>query len=81
MLDAIVRNSPAAIALLHGPDFRFEMVNPAYAALAPGEPMIGRSVAEVWPSATSVVIPQLREARATRTAYRASGIAIPLHRG
>jgi hypothetical protein len=27
------------------------MVNPAYQALAPGEPMTGRTVAEVWPEA------------------------------
>jgi two-component sensor histidine kinase/PAS domain-containing protein len=81
MLDAIVRNSPAAIALLRGPEFKFEMVNPAYAALAPGEKMIGRTVAEVWPSAASLVTPLLRGVHATRTPYHASGMALPLHRG
>lgn len=81
MLDAIVRHSPAAIALLRGSDFRFEMVNPAYAALAPGEPMMRRTVAEVWPSAVPVVLPLLKEVRETRTPYHASGMAVPLHRG
>jgi two-component sensor histidine kinase len=81
MLDAVVRNSPAAIALLHGPDFRFEMVNPAYADLAPGVPMLEREVADVWPSAAHLVLPLLREVRATRTPFHASGMAFPLHRG
>ena len=55
MLKTIAQNSPAAMALVRGSDFRFEFVNPAYAALAAGEPMVGRTVAEVWP-ATSFML-------------------------
>jgi two-component sensor histidine kinase len=81
MLDQIVRNSPTAIALLHGPDFRFELVNPAYAALAPGEPMVGRTVAEVWPLAARLIVPSMQTVRCSRSPYHASGMAFPLHRG
>ena len=81
LLESMVRNSPAAIAILHGPDFRFELVNPAYAALAPGEPMIGRTVGDVWAAAAPLAVPLLQNVRATRSPYHASGMALPLHRG
>ncbi|HME90682.1 MAG TPA: histidine kinase dimerization/phosphoacceptor domain -containing protein, partial [Myxococcaceae bacterium] len=77
----MVRNSPAAIAILRGPEFRFELVNPAFAALAPGEPMIGRTVADVWSVAAPLAVPPLQNVRATRTPYHASGVGLPLHRG
>ena len=81
MLDAIMRNSPAAIAVLRGSCFRFEMVNEAYSALAPGESMAGRTVAEVWPSAAGLVLPLLESVRATRRPYHATAMPVPLHRG
>jgi len=79
MLESIIQSSPAAIALLCGPDFTFAMVNPAYQALSPGEPMAGRTVAEVWPAAAPLVAPLLRAVRDSRVAYHAEGFAIPLH--
>ena len=57
----IVEHAPACIALLRGPDFRFEVVNPAYSAIAPGVPMLGRQVAEVFPGAAGSVLPRLRQ--------------------
>src|SRR5215471_3223689 len=81
MMGSFIKNSPAAIAVLRGADFRFEIVNPAYAALAPGEPMLGRTVADVWPAAASLMLPTLEEVRATQAAYRANAMAIPLHHG
>ncbi|MBZ5622267.1 MAG: PAS domain-containing protein [Acidobacteriia bacterium] len=81
MLEAMIQNSTAAMALLRGPDFRFETINPAYQALAPGEPMTGRTVAEVWPEAAPIVVPLLEAVRHTATAYHATALAVPLHRG
>jgi two-component sensor histidine kinase/PAS domain-containing protein len=81
LLESVIQNSPSAIALLRGPDFTLEMVNPAYQALSPGEPMAGRTVAEVWPEAASLVIPLLRVVRDGGIVYNASGLAVPLHRG
>jgi PAS domain-containing protein len=79
MLESIIQSSPAAIALLRGPDFRFAMVNPAYQALSPGEPMAGRTVAEVWPAAAPLVAPLLQAVRRSRMAYHAKEFAVPLH--
>jgi len=81
MMEAIVHNSPAAIAVMRGHEFRLEMINPAYSALAPGTEMLGRRVADVWPSAAHLILPLLREVRATRTPFQASGMAFQMHRG
>ena len=81
MLKTIAQNSPAAMALVRGSDFRFEFVNPAYAALAAGEPMVGRTVAEVWPAAATVTIPLLQGVRTSRSACHRTNAALPLHRG
>lgn len=55
----IVENAPACIALLRGPDFIFEVVNPAYAAIAPGVSMLGKTVGQVFPDAERVIVPLL----------------------
>ena len=77
MLQMVFEHSPAAIALLRGLDFRFELVNPAYQNLAPTEPMIGRTVEEVWPDAAPLVLPLLRVVRDAERVYHATGMAIP----
>ena len=81
MLECMIQNSPAAMALLRGPDFIVEMLNPAYQALAPGEPMAGRTVAEVWPEAAPIVMPLLNVVRDAETAYHAHECALSMHRG
>jgi len=81
MLEQVIRNSPTAIALLRGPDFVIEMLNPACQALSPGEKMAGRTVAEVWPEAAPLLIPLLRVVREGGVAYSASGQALPLRQG
>lgn len=81
LLESVVQNSPPAIALLRGPDFTIEMLNPAYEALAPGEPMLGRTTADVWPEAAPLIIPLLNVVRDACTVYHATGFAIPRHRG
>ena len=79
--EAVIRSLPSAIALLRGPDFVIEMVNPAFQELSPGEPMVGRTVAEVWPEAAPLVIPLLRAVRDGGIAYGATGQAVPSRRG
>ena len=43
--------------------------------------MVGRTVAEVWPEAASLVMPLLRVVRDAQTVYHATGTAVPMHRG
>ncbi len=80
-LESIIEYSPVSIALLRGPDFRFVTVNPAYEALVPGEPMAGRTVADVFPEAASVVVPLLQIVRDAHTVYHANSMVVPLRRG
>lgn len=49
LLDEIVQNSPVAISVVAGPEFVYELANPAFQALAPGKQMIGRRFEDVWP--------------------------------
>ena len=77
LLELVIRNSPAAIALVRGPEYTFEMVNPAYQALAPGEAMLGRTVADVWPEVAPLAIPLLNLVRETGTVYHATEFSMP----
>jgi PAS domain S-box-containing protein len=79
-LESIIQNSPACIAVLRGPDFIFESVNPAYQALIPAEPMVGRTVTEVWPEAAPLILPMLRIVREAQKVYHASEAIIPRRR-
>jgi two-component sensor histidine kinase/PAS domain-containing protein len=81
LLELVFRSSPTAIALLHGPDFVIEMMNPACQALSPGEEMSGRKLADVWPEAAPFLLPLLQVVRESRVAYHADGQAVPLRRG
>jgi len=81
ILESVIEHSPVSIALLRGRDFRFEMVNPAYQALAQGEPMIGRTVAEVWPEAMPLLLPLIEKVRDERVVYHAAALAVPKRRG
>src|ERR1035438_8768786 len=44
----IVEKSPVMISIVRAPDFIYELVNPAFQALAPGKGFLGRPFADVW---------------------------------
>src|ERR1035441_8675206 len=44
----IVEKSPVMISIVRAPDFIYELVNPAFQALAPGKEFLGRRFADVW---------------------------------
>ncbi|WP_416356560.1 PAS domain S-box protein [Aureimonas phyllosphaerae] len=52
-LEAIFSQSPSFMALLRGPEHRFERVNPGYVRLVGGRDVVGRTVAEVLPETSS----------------------------
>jgi PAS domain S-box-containing protein len=51
LLETVVEHIPAAVNLIGGRDLRLQLVNPAYAAIAPGKAMVGRTLDEIWPEA------------------------------
>ena len=81
LLELVFRSSPAAIALLAGPDFTIELMNPACQNLSPGVKMVGRRVADVWPEAAPFLLPLLQVVREGGVAYHADGQGVPLRRG
>ncbi len=54
-MESVVNSLPCCVALISGEsgesggDLRLQLVNPSYQALAPGRPMAGKTVDEVWP--------------------------------
>lgn len=81
LLELVIRNSPTAIALLRGPDFVIEMMNPACEALSPGAEMAGRKLAEVWPEAAPFLLQFLQVVRESGVAYQGDAQSVPLRRG
>jgi two-component sensor histidine kinase len=57
---------------MRGPDFTYESLNPAYQALVPGEPIAGRTVADVWPEEAPLLLPLLNVVREAGTVYHAT---------
>jgi PAS domain-containing protein len=51
LFEALFHHAPALISLVRGPQHVFAFVNSAYQQLKPGEPLLGRPVAEVFPEA------------------------------
>jgi signal transduction histidine kinase len=63
----VLDSAAAAIAVVAGPDLRFELVNAAYRALTPRPDLdpVGRRYEEVWPADGPVALPALRRMRDT----------------
>jgi PAS domain S-box-containing protein len=49
----LFEQAPTFMALLQGPEHRFELVNPAYSRLTGHRPVLGRTVAEALPDAVA----------------------------
>ncbi|WP_054410911.1 PAS domain-containing protein [Hymenobacter sp. DG25A] len=45
----VFEQTPASVAILHGPEHRFDYVNPGYQALFPGRQLLGLPLAEALP--------------------------------
>jgi len=45
----VFEQTPASVAILRGPEHRFDYVNPGYQALFPGRELLGRPLAEALP--------------------------------
>jgi PAS domain S-box-containing protein len=65
-LRALFTQAPAAIAVVRGPNLRFELSNPLYQRLAGDRELIGRNLRDVFPEPEAVDIVTLIE-RAYRT--------------
>ncbi len=70
----------AGVAVLRGREFTFELVNPAYQAIAPRRRFVGRSVAEAWPELASQTIPLLERVTETGESFHADDMRFEIER-
>lgn len=74
ILTQLFEQAPTFIALLRGPEHRFELANPSYMNLVGRHDIVGRTVAEALPDAAAQgFVKILDEVYSTGTPYTASG--------
>jgi len=67
----LLLHAPAYICIVRGPEHRYEFANEEFLTLTQGEPVIGRTVAEVYPETVSQgLIAILDKVLATKEPYR-----------
>ncbi|MCL5746298.1 MAG: PAS domain S-box protein, partial [Acidobacteria bacterium] len=68
----LIENAPIMISVLRVSDFVYELVNPAFQALAPGKQMLGRRLTEVWPETDlrESLLPYLEEVISTGRTFQ-----------
>jgi PAS domain S-box-containing protein len=71
ILSEIIEKSPVAISVMRAPDFIYELVNPAFQALAPGKQILGRPFSDIWGDASGPLVATLENVIATGRAFDA----------
>lgn len=80
-LRELYQQAPGAVALLHGPRHRFDLVNPAYTELIGGRDVLGQDIAEALPEVVDQgFVALLDRVFATGEPYRATGAKVALER-
>lgn len=69
ILSEIIEKSPVAISVMRAPDFTYELVNPAFQALAPREQILGRRFADLWGETSLPMVERLESVIATAQAF------------
>jgi PAS domain S-box-containing protein len=80
ILGEIIEKSPVAISVIRAPDFVYELVNPAFQALAPGQQILGRGFSDIWEEASEPLAANLENVIATGRAFEAVDSPRTLHR-
>jgi PAS domain S-box-containing protein len=71
--------APAAICVLDGPDFVFELVNPLYQQLLPGRELVGKPILEAMPELSDQALPSiLREVYRSGKTYEGNELLVAL---
>jgi signal transduction histidine kinase len=80
LLTEVLEASLAGFAILRGHDFVYELVNPAYQAIAPRRKFLGRTVAECWPDLVHQVTPLLGKVIETGEPFHANDMRFEIER-
>ncbi|SHL96737.1 PAS domain-containing protein [Hymenobacter psychrotolerans] len=80
-LNTLFMQAPAAICVLHGPEWVYELVNPGYQQAFPGRRLLGKPLLEALPELRDSPIPGiLREVMATGQVFHAEEMPVSLAR-
>ena len=71
ILSEIIEKSPVAISVVRAPDFIYEVVNPAFQALAPNKRILGHRFSDIWGEGSDPLVASLENAIATGRAFDA----------
>jgi signal transduction histidine kinase len=80
LLDDVVASTGVGLAVLRGPDFVFELVNPAYRALSPFREMVGWPFETVWSEAAEHILPIFRQVLETGAPFDAVDMRVDIRR-
>jgi PAS domain S-box-containing protein len=79
-LESLIRHAPILIGVVEGPEHRYILANPVYET-APADnsrPMVGRTVAEVFPEVADRVVPLFDTIYRTGESVRLTDFPVPL---
>ncbi|MBL7439302.1 hybrid sensor histidine kinase/response regulator, partial [Escherichia coli] len=77
----LFEQAPGAVALLHGPEHRFQFANSEYLALVGERPVLGKTVAEALPEMVDQgFVALLDSVYASGEPFRADGMRVLLQR-
>ncbi|MBH8560390.1 PAS domain-containing protein [Hymenobacter negativus] len=80
-LEQFFMQAPAAICVFDGPEFRYELVNPAYQALFAGRPRVGLTLLDALPElAGQRALRTMQEVYDTGQTHREAGVLVRLAR-
>jgi PAS domain S-box-containing protein len=80
LIEAVIEHLPNGVALVCGKELSYLLVNPAYQAIAPGKPMLGLGIQEVWPEWQPWFAERCRNVLATGEPYHAINEAFQVRR-
>jgi len=80
ILSEIVEKSPVAMSVMRAPDFNYELVNPAFQALAPGKQILGRRFSDIWGDVSDPLVARLENVIATGRAFESIDSARTIQR-
>jgi PAS domain-containing protein len=77
----IIEKAPVMVSIVWAPDFVYELVNPAFQALAPGKEFLGRRFAEVWAEVSEPLVEILQNVIATGETFHLEDAPYTIQRG
>jgi PAS domain S-box-containing protein len=71
ILGEIIEKSPVAISVMRAPDLIYELVNPAFQALAPGKQILGQPFSDIWGDVSDPLVASIENVIVTGVAFDA----------